>query len=565
MRFVNGRDDDNNHGHTSQNHASYDDDYDPLKTPKQQHPFDNNQYNYYDGHGYFEGGAIRPGGPPNYTSPEVLALLSQYVAVGLLYGALPNLAYPLFTAYFHLTGAEYNSATALVSFGWTLKVFVGMLSDCVPICGYRRKSWMIVGWTLCCACMVVLGIKDHGPSYTTLLATNNSALASSSLGDHGAYVAILFAAATVSFIIADVPADALVVEVAQREPVASRGRMQSLIYTTRTVSSIVSQIVIGVCLNSPSYGGTFSWDMGMHALFLMLAVVCALMVPISCVFVQDSRQTGVSFAGYLRQFWDLVQRRATWQVMLFNFFFNLFASGISSTAAPYVKYHWAKVENLGTQLTTIASNLIFAVVLAAMGKWGLDWNWRWVIVLTTLSMNAIDATVQYMTIYDVVRNQWFYLGVPVAEQLPYAMQFIVTTFVIVELAEVGNEGITYGLLTTVSNLPLVFGPVVANVIFGQFKVDNLYIEADSADARTQVAYTYLIYYSTTIFACVWVVLMPSQKAHVHELKVTGGKSPVIGGLVLFGCTAAMLWSVVVGILGVFQSTNCLVIAGGSGC
>ncbi|RLO12470.1 hypothetical protein DYB28_000812, partial [Aphanomyces astaci] len=141
---------------------------------------------------------------------------------------------------------------------------------------------------------------------------------------------------------------------------------------------------------------------------------------------------------------------------------------------------------------------------------------------------------------------------------------IVTTFVIVELAEVGNEGITYGLLTTVSNLPLVFGPVVANVIFGQFKVDNVYIEADSADARTQVAYTYLIYYSTTIFACVWVVLMPSQKAHVHELKVTGGKSPVIGGLVLFGCTAAMLWSVVVGILGVFQSTNCLVIAGGSG-
>ncbi|RHZ01677.1 hypothetical protein DYB26_009349, partial [Aphanomyces astaci] len=233
MRFVNGRDDDNNHGHTSQNHASYDDDYDPLKTPKQ-HPLDDNQYNYYDGHGYFEGGAIRPGGPPNYTSPEVLALLSQYVAVGLLYGALPNLAYPLFTAYFHLTGAEYNSATALVSFGWTLKVFVGMLSDCVPICGYRRKSWMIVGWTLCCACMVVLGIKDHGPSYTTLLATNNSALASSSLGDHGAYVAILFAAATVSFIIADVPADALVVEVAQREPVASRGRMQSLIYTTRT-------------------------------------------------------------------------------------------------------------------------------------------------------------------------------------------------------------------------------------------------------------------------------------------------------------------------------------------
>ncbi|RHY23486.1 hypothetical protein DYB32_010411 [Aphanomyces invadans] len=421
----------------------------------------------------------------------------------------------------------------------------------------------MIGWSLCCTCMAVLSVMDHGPSYAALPATLDAVPAN--MEDRGARVAVLFAAATISYIIADVPADALVVEVAQREPMASRGRMQSLIYTTRTVSSIFSQIVIGVCLNSPNYGGNFSWDMGMNSLFIMLAVASALMVPISFFFVQDIKQNGVYFSGYVRQFWELVQRRATWQVMLFNFFFNLFASGISSTAAPYVKLNWAKVENLGTQLTTIASNLIFAVVLAAMGKWGLEWNWRWVIVLTTLSMNVIDAAVQYMTIYDVVRNQWFYLGVPVAEQLPYAMQFIVTTFVIVELAEVGNEGITYGLLTTVSNLPLVFGPILANVIFGGFRVDDKFIKADSPEARTQVAYTYLIYYSTTVFACVWVFLMPAQKAHVHELKVTGGKNPLIGGLVLFGCTAAMMWSVVVGILGVFESTNCLVIAGGQGC
>lgn len=23
---------------------------------------------------------------------------------------------------------------------------IGMLSDCVPICAYRRKSWLIIGW-----------------------------------------------------------------------------------------------------------------------------------------------------------------------------------------------------------------------------------------------------------------------------------------------------------------------------------------------------------------------------------------------------------------------------------
>ncbi|KAF0686354.1 Aste57867_21856 [Aphanomyces stellatus] len=526
------------------------DDYDPLKTPTFE----------------YEGGAIRPGGTPKYTSPEVLALLSQYVAVGLLYGSLPSLAYPIFTGYYRVPGAQYNSATALVGFGWCLKVFIGMLSDCMPICGYRRKPYMMIGWTLCFVCMLVLATKDHGLPFATLNATPMSkADMNDQLQANAGVVALLFCAATISYLFADVPADALVVEIAQREPLASRGRMQSLIYTTRTVASIFAQLVIGVCLNSKSFGGSFSWDMGMPALFVMLAVPCAIMVPVSFFLVKDIRQSGVHFGLYVSQFWDLVQRRATWQVMLFNFLFNLFSWGITSTAAPYVKMNWAHVENFGTQMTTIASNLMFAVVLAAMGKWGLNWNWRWIIVLTTLSMNSIDALVQYLTIYDVVRNQWFYLGVPVAEQLPYAMQFIVTTFVIVELAEIGNEGITYGLLTTVGNLPSSFGPVVANTIFNHFRVDDDYLKGDSQDARNQVAYTYFIYYATTVFACFWVFLMPTQKTHVHELKAIGGKSPLIGGLVLLGFSVALLWAIVVGILGVLTSTNCLVIAGGSGC
>ncbi|KAH9095373.1 hypothetical protein LEN26_017846 [Aphanomyces euteiches] len=535
------------------------DGFDELKTPTHE----------------FEGGAIRSGGPPDYRSTEILALLSQYVAVGLLYGALPNLAYPIFTGYFRLSGAEYNSATALVSFGWTLKVFIGLLSDCVPLGGYRRKSYMVVGWTLCFICMLTLALRNNGPSFVSLAKSINprieelNATATDEIKDtiapSGATVALLFAAATISYLIADVPADALVVEVAQREPVAYRGRMQSLIYTTRTLASIVSQVIIGVGLNSSSYGGKFDFDMGMKALYIILAIPCAVMIPVSIFLVKDIEQNGVSFPKYIAQFWALVQRRATWQVMLFNFFFNLFLSGFTPTAGPYVKLHWAKVENLGTQLTTIAGNMIFALVLAAMGKWGLNWNWRSVIVITTLVMNAIDASVQYLTIYDIVRNQWFYLGVPVAEQLPYAMQFIVTTFVIVELAEVGNEGITYGLLTTVSNLPLSFGPVMANIIFRDFRVDDKYVEQDSNDARSQVAYSYLIYYATTVMACFWVFLMPSQKSHVHHLKATGGKSPLIGGLVLLGCAIALFLSIIFGILGVLTSTNCLVVAGGGGC
>ncbi|OQS05167.1 Folate-Biopterin Transporter (FBT) Family [Thraustotheca clavata] len=526
--------------------------------------------------GELENGALRPGAPPNYTSLPVLGLLAQYVSVGLLYGALPNLAYPLFTAYFRMSGARYNAATSLVSLGWSLKVFVGILSDCVPIFGYRRKSWMMVGWTLCLVCMLVLAIQDHGSPYITNPALSKVPIANwteaqkaadlhKEAPHNGSMMAIVFGVATMCYIIADVPADALVVELAQREPEATRGRMQSLIYTTRTVSSVVAQIIIGLGLNSPPYGGSYASDIGMNTVFIVLAVPCAAMVPITFFFVEDKPLPRVSFRTYLDQFWQLLIQRATWQVMLFNFFFNLFASGITSTAAPYVKLTWAQVENLNIQLMTIVSNLLFAGALAATGRWGTMWNWRFVIVVTTLLMNGIDACVQFLTIYDVIRNQWFYLGVPLAEQLPYAMQFIVTTFVIVELAEVGNEGVTYGLLTTVNNLPTAFGPLLANIIFGSFNVSDSDLQSDTMYARNQVAYTYMIYYATTVVACFWVVLLPSQKEEVHFLKMNGGYHPIVGGLVVAGTIASLTFSIVVSILSMFDSTSCSVVAGGTGC
>ncbi|KDO30291.1 hypothetical protein SPRG_19837 [Saprolegnia parasitica CBS 223.65] len=510
-----------------------------------------------------EDGALRPGGPPVYTSAPVLGLLAQYVCVGLLYGALPSLSYPLFTAYFRLSGARFNAMTALLSIGWSLKVFVGMLSDCVPICGYRRKSWMMVGWTLCLGCMLALAFQNHGPPYidnpalarrniNTLTPSEKAAFVHPDAQRRGSMMAIIFGLATFCYIIADVPSDALVVEFAQREPEATRGRMQSLVYTTRTVASVLAQVVIGVALNSPAYGGTFSWDMGLHTLFVLLALPCAAMVPITYFFIVDTPLPRVRFRDYLDQFWRLLIQRATWQVMLFNFFFNLFASGITSTAAPYVKLTWAGVENINIQLMTILSNLLFAGALAATGRWGTMWNWRLVIVTTTLAMNAIDAVVQYLTIYNGIRNQWFYLGVPLAEQLPYAMQFIVTTFVIVELAEVGNEAVTYGLLTTVNNLPTAFGPLLANIIFGSFDVSNEAIAADSDATRHQVAATYAIYYGTT-------------KEAVYDLKAYGGYQPIIGGLVAAGMAASLVFSLVVSVLSMFDETSCLVVAGGSGC
>ncbi|CAK4115453.1 unnamed protein product, partial [Aphanomyces euteiches] len=159
-----------------------------------------------------EDGALREGGAPVYTSPEVLALLSQYFAVGLLYGSLPYVPYNVLVQYFHLTGTQYTSAKALISLGWSLKVFVGLLSDVCPIMGYRRKSYMLVGWFCAATILLILGCMDHGPPYDKTLPDPKNQPFNIDVNSKGSTIGLLCALATISYIFADVPADAMVVE-----------------------------------------------------------------------------------------------------------------------------------------------------------------------------------------------------------------------------------------------------------------------------------------------------------------------------------------------------------------
>ncbi|OQR93117.1 Folate-Biopterin Transporter (FBT) Family [Achlya hypogyna] len=522
-----------------------------------------------------EDGALRGGGAPVYTSKEVLGLLSQYVAVGLMLGALPNMTYPLFTGYFHMSGAQYNSAKTLLFIGWSLKAFIGMLSDCVPIGGYRRKSWMILGWSGAFICLLVLACMDFGDPYYRDAAVGKKDASERSVAENatinydaptkGGIVALLFGLATISYVFADVPADALVVEYAQREPLAVRGRMQSLVYTTRTVSSTLSTAIAGFCMNSPRFAGDFDWDFGVNTMYMFLCVPCVAMVPVTYFFIVDVKMPRVPFAHYIAQIWQLLQKRAMWQIMLFNFFYNLLGGGLSSTAAPYVQLHWAHVENLNSQIIVILSNFVLATVIASIGKWGTNWNWRIVVVGTTLTTIAIDMVVQFCTFYDVIRSQWFYLGVPLAEQLPQGVLFIVTTFIIVELAEIGNEGMVYGMLTTVSNLPAAVGPVLSSIICSHFQVDEASIVSDTPYVRNQVTYTYLIYYAGFVAAAMTSIFLPSQKAALHELQRNGGSYPLVGGCVLVFVLAALCFSITASVLSMFPSTSCMVVAGGDGC
>ncbi|KDO20381.1 hypothetical protein SPRG_21336 [Saprolegnia parasitica CBS 223.65] len=324
--------------------------------------------------------------------------------------------------------------------------------------------------------------------------------------------------------------------------------LASMIYATRFVFAAIIGAICGFCLNSERFAGDFDWDIGVNGYFWILAIPSVINIPVVWFFIKDTKHEAVQFSVYFNQLWTLVQKRAVWQVLVFNFFFNFFTGSIGSTAGSYVALYWAKVENLNSAIMGVVGNIIFAVILYLTGMYGTHWNWRY-----------------FLTIYDVYRNQWFYLGVPVLENIPTGINFVVGTYVIVELAESGNEGVMYGLLTTISNLPSTFGSMITNIIDGSLDYNKKLIKADAPETRDQVAYSYFVAYGSVLLGCFCVFLLPNQKAAVAELKKNGGSQPKVAAAIFFILFAVLCTSITGNLSSMFESTRCMRLAGGAGC
>ncbi|RHY10892.1 hypothetical protein DYB36_009613, partial [Aphanomyces astaci] len=186
-----------------------------------------------------EEGALVEGGALDLFSREAFALFMQYGAIGIIYGMIPSLNYPIFNIYLNLEGYQTSSYGVLTVIGWSFKVIFGLLSDCVPIYGYRRKSWMLIGWTITMICLSVMAFSPFGEPFcnrekTKFCSTPLEKVPKSELQyfnltapDNGTLFILLSMFIAFGYVLAASASDAMVVEYAQREPVAIRGRIQT--------------------------------------------------------------------------------------------------------------------------------------------------------------------------------------------------------------------------------------------------------------------------------------------------------------------------------------------------
>ncbi|CAE7818238.1 unnamed protein product, partial [Symbiodinium necroappetens] len=86
-----------------------------------------------------------------------IGFLLQYFAVGFL----------------NVPGYVYATAAVVTTMPWSFKLFFGFLNDCFPILGYRRKPYMVIGWTVCFMTLLVLGTRPLPEPYFCVAPDGN--------------------------------------------------------------------------------------------------------------------------------------------------------------------------------------------------------------------------------------------------------------------------------------------------------------------------------------------------------------------------------------------------------
>lgn len=218
-------------------------------------------------------------------SVEIIAIMTIYFVEGGL--GLARLAQTFYLKdTLHLGPAELSAFTGIFTLPWTIKPIYGLLSDAVPLFGYRRRSYLIL-----CGCIGCLSYLALGGGFFGLLDGFNV-----DGGEDGSDILLRFTIA--SFILGsaciafcDVVADGIVVQ-RTREAIdavagseggrekgdasAVAGGLQSLCWGSAAVGGLISSY----------FSGSLLEIMGPEEVFRLTAIL-PLAVAVTASFIDE--------------------------------------------------------------------------------------------------------------------------------------------------------------------------------------------------------------------------------------------------------------------------------------
>ena len=137
----------------------------------------------------------------------------------------------------------------------SLKVVFAVASDLLPIGGYKRRPWMMIGFTISSIFLLVLSMMPLPRPYYCFGADGQYDLhkvCDEEAKTSGTKYMLIMMLVAIGVVITNASADALTVSYGRREPIARRGKTQVDAYTAFQLGNIVAALLVGLGMNGPS-------------------------------------------------------------------------------------------------------------------------------------------------------------------------------------------------------------------------------------------------------------------------------------------------------------------------
>ncbi|KDO22970.1 hypothetical protein SPRG_11817 [Saprolegnia parasitica CBS 223.65] len=476
--------------------------------------------------------ALAPGGALALNSRDTIVFYVQSIAASFLQWVLPPLNTYLFSAYLHAPAHIVAQFTWLQWMAWVPRILFAVCSDYVTLFGYRRKLWLVLGWVMTVASVAAMAFSSVGAPYcdpqvyptcwnpkanTTRAAYNFDA------PNRAAWyrTPTFFVHLGVAMVQASL--DGVMVEYCHREPLALRGRLQAFTYFISGLGILYARFFGLFGLNAPRYGGTYDFSAGPAVAYMIgfgLSFV-SLVLAICCF--RDTHNHIKSLADWTTGLWRLLQNRAVYQLVVFRICYSLFQSPLGT---PIISW----VTDISIGWSNVMGRILYVPTLIQIMRRGLQWNWRKCVGIASVFSIVLTALATFFVIYDVCRNQYFYLVILALSAIALAFMTLMPGWVMVEVAGVGHEATIAALYGAMSNLML---PVAARwrIIMNDAFPANTALLND-AHTRDQVMYSHVISFSLQLVGVLFVVFLPTHRLPTLQLLARNDRSPIAGVLVV---------------------------------
>lgn len=435
------------------------------------------------------------------------------------------------------TEAQQTTIASMATLPAAFKILYGFVSDNVLLCGYRRKSYMLLGWLLAFLIMAAL------TSRADLTLTYDSATGEAIPPIHAPSLTNLsfsFFLYGTSLWWADVMADSLVAQKARLEPDHRKGELQSSCYAAR---------FFGMMVSAPVSTYLYSHN-GPGSVIACLKVIPLSMVPLIYFLREERLLHVIPTETQLAEIWRSVCSRSVWQPMAFVYIFNLLQ--VSNGA-------WRQFLKtvLNFDASMLNDLLVASYVLLSVGTmfykyFLLKTSWR-LVYRVCIILNAFFSILQLL----LIRGNTFGLSPFVfafsdesLAEFVDGIQFLPVTIMMAALCPPGSEGASYAMFTTISNSGKMISPALSSLLLGIWDTSKEAFERGDLDGLYNLSVLTTVIQLSPILILNW---FPGSRLELKEL----GKKPysgsrIGGALFLLILFLSMACTLSVGILNILK-------------